>query len=140
MMKLKLSTLAVLAAFQTAYAQTGEAAADAPAAELDEIVVTATRTSTRLLDTPASVSVVNADKKKAQGGLGVNLTEVLKGILGLTIENRNNYAQDLQLSSRGSRAGVRGVRCMWTAFPPPCPTAKARRAISTSIPSAAWKC
>jgi hypothetical protein len=51
--------------------------------------------------------------------MGVNLTETLKGIPGLQLNNRENYA-DLQLFMRGfgarSTFGVRGIVCMWMVF------------------------
>src|SRR5690606_5473682 len=53
--------------------------------------------------------------------LGVNLSESLGGVPGLQIQNRENYAQDLQLSIRGfgarSTFGVRGVRLYVDGIP-----------------------
>ncbi len=77
------------------------------------VVVSATRTERAWLDVPASVDLVDgATVRDAQ--LRVNLSESLGRVPGLVILNRQNYAQDLQLSVRGfgSRAtfGVRGLR------------------------------
>ncbi len=79
----------------------------------DPVVVTATRTTRAPFDVPASVDRVDGDDVRA-GRLGVNLSESLAIVPGLAIQNRNNYAQDLQLSIRGfgarSTFGIRGVR------------------------------
>lgn len=87
---------------------------------LDPIVVSSTRMDTTVLDTPASVSVVSGlDMRRAR--LGVNLSESLGGVPGLQIQNRENYAQDLQISVRGYGAratfGVRGVRLYVDGIP-----------------------
>ncbi len=85
----------------------------AQSAALDPMVVSATRTERAWLDVPASVDLVDGvTVRDAQ--LRVNLSESLGRVPGLVILNRQNYAQDLQLSVRGfgSRAtfGVRGLR------------------------------
>jgi len=76
------------------------------------------------LDTPAAVSVVDGDdfrNSKAQ----VNLSESLGSVPGLQVQNRQNYAQDLQLSVRGfgsrSMYGVRGVRIYVDGIPATMP-------------------
>ncbi len=55
----------------------------------------------------------------------MNLTEVVKGIPSLQINNRENYAQDLQLSMRGfgarSTFGVRGIRLYVDGIPATMP-------------------
>ena len=88
-------------------------AVHAQSAALDPVVVSATRTERAWLDVPASVDLVDGvTVRDAQ--LRVNLSESLGRVPGLVILNRQNYAQDLQLSVRGfgSRAtfGVRGLR------------------------------
>jgi iron complex outermembrane receptor protein len=80
---------------------------------LAPVVVTATRSERLQLDVPASVDLIDADTiRDAQ--LRVNLSESLVRVPGIVVLNRQNYAQDLQISIRGfgSRAsfGVRGVR------------------------------
>ena len=51
----------------------------------------------------------------------VNASEALAAVPGLTVQNRQNYAQDLQISSRGfgarSAFGVRGVRLVADGVP-----------------------
>jgi len=91
-------------------------AADARAQEaalLDPVVVTATRTGQRAFDVPASVDTVDRTAIR-DGQPAINLSESLPRVPGVFAANRNNYAQDLQLSIRGfgarSTFGVRGVR------------------------------
>ncbi|WP_261653582.1 TonB-dependent receptor PqqU [Erwinia mallotivora] len=76
------------------------------------------------LDTPAAVSVVNGQALRSSTPQ-INLSESLASVPGLQIQNRQNYAQDLQLSVRGfgSRAmyGVRGVRVYVDGIPATMP-------------------
>ncbi len=80
---------------------------------LERVVVTATRTERSQLDVPASTDVVDRDEVR-DTNLRVNLSESLVRVPGLVVLNRQNYAQDLQISVRGfgarSTFGVRGVR------------------------------
>lgn len=93
-------------------------------ATLAPVVVTGTRLGTSVLDTPASVDVVDGAVMR-QGQPGINLSEGLAGVPGLQIQNRQNYAQDLQISSRGfgarSTFGVRGVRLYVDGIPATMP-------------------
>lgn len=90
---------------------------------LPTLHVEATRTDTTYLQTPASVFRVDAPQ--ADTSSQVNLTEVVKGIPSLQIRNRENYAQDLQLSMRGfgarSTFGVRGIRLYVDGIPATMP-------------------
>ena len=83
------------------------------AAVLDPIVVTATRNAQRSFDVPASVDSLDQATIR-DGQPAINLSESLARVPGVFAANRNNYAQDLQLSIRGFGAratfGVRGVR------------------------------
>jgi len=85
--------------------------------------VEATRTDTGYLQTPASVFRIEAPQVDSSSQ--VNLTEVVKGIPSLQIRNRENYAQDLQLSMRGfgarSTFGVRGIRLYVDGIPATMP-------------------
>jgi iron complex outermembrane receptor protein len=74
--------------------------AAAQAADEQTMVVTAAPTTVSELDTPAAVSVVNGDEMR-QAAPRVNLSESLGAVPGLQVQNRQNYAQDLQLSIRG---------------------------------------
>jgi iron complex outermembrane recepter protein len=79
------------------------------------MVVSATPAGSGLseLDTPAAVSVVSGEDMR-HAAPRVNLSENLYGVPGLQIQNRQNYAQDLQISVRGfgsrSTYGLRGIR------------------------------
>src|SRR4029453_3947651 len=67
---------------------------------LDPVVVTATRSAEGAFDLPIAIDTVDRDRIQ-NGQLQVNLSESLAGIPGVSIQNRWNYAQDLQLSIRG---------------------------------------
>jgi iron complex outermembrane receptor protein len=96
------------------------AQADAPPTPLDPIVVTATRHAERAFDVPASVDIIDGSVIR-DGQPAVNLSESLARIPGVFAANRQNYAQDLQVSSRGFGAraafGVRGVRLYQDGIP-----------------------
>jgi iron complex outermembrane receptor protein len=97
----------------------------APAlAQDDAVVVTATRVPQPSLEVPASVDRLYADEIR-DGRPQVNLSESLGRVPGIVVQNRQNYAQDLQISSRGfgSRAtfGVRGIRLIADGIPATMP-------------------
>ncbi|HFR0053387.1 TPA: TonB-dependent receptor PqqU [Klebsiella quasipneumoniae] len=98
--------------------------ATAQAADEQTMVVTAAPTTVSELDTPAAVSVVNGDEMR-QAAPRVNLSESLGAVPGLQVQNRQNYAQDLQLSIRGfgsrSTYGVRGLRIYVDGIPATMP-------------------
>jgi len=88
--------------------------------QLVPTVVTATRVETNSFDLPVSIDVI--EKENIQDGLlGVNLSENLIRVPGITANNRDQMAQDNQISSRGfgarSAFGVRGVRLMIDGIP-----------------------
>ena len=74
-------------------------------------------------DTPASLDSV--DLSADSNGLGVNLSDRLGAVPGLLARDRQNYAQDTQLSLRGfgarSTFGVRGVRLYADGVPATMP-------------------
>lgn len=98
--------------------------AAAQAADEQTMVVTAAPTTVSELDTLAAVSVVNGDEMR-QAAPRVNLSESLGAVPGLQVQNRQNYAQDLQLSIRGfgsrSTYGVRGLRIYVDGIPATMP-------------------
>lgn len=98
--------------------------AAAQAADEQTMVVTAAPTTVSELDTPAAVSVVNGDEMR-QAAPRVNLSESLGAVPGLQVQNRQNYARDLQLSIRGfgsrSTYGVRGLRIYVDGIPATMP-------------------
>ena len=103
--------LGVGASYQGALADT---------AELSAIVVTATRVAESSVDLPVSVDRVDR-RAIADGQLQVNLSESLITVPGVSVQSRQNYAQDLQLSVRGfgarSSFGVRGIRLYSDGIP-----------------------
>lgn len=112
-----------LGVLQTALAQTSPApgASDAGTArELPAVTISVTRTEARNFETPASVDVVTRAQIE-DAKLQVNISEVLGTVPGLVANNRGNYAQDLQISSRGFGArtafGVRGIRIYVDGIP-----------------------
>ncbi len=101
-------------------------------AATDTLIVTATRQPVRETDTPATVAVV--DRADVQDGqLRINLSESLVRVPGLSILNRQNYAQDLQISSRGFGArasfGIRGLRLYVDDMPATFPDGQGQGAI-----------
>ncbi len=105
----------------------------------EPVVVSASRGEERAFDAPASITVVGAEAIRAAGPQ-VNLSEVLNRVPGITVLNRQNYAQDLQLSIRGfgsrSTFGIRGVRLIVDGIPATMPDGQGQ-ASNVSLPSAA---
>ncbi|WP_151707422.1 TonB-dependent receptor [Acinetobacter sp. TUM15064] len=103
--------------------QTMHAYAETTEYQLPVITVQAVHTDSELLSTSASIQKVQA--AAVQNNTNVNLSEVLQGVAGLQINNRENYAQDLQISMRGfgarSTFGVRGIRMYVDGIPATMP-------------------
>ena len=97
---------------------------DVPPVALETVVVTATRSQARAFDVPAAISAVDSDVIRNAGPM-VNMSESLVRVPGITVLNRQNYAQDLQLSIRGfgarSTFGIRGVRVIVDGIPATMP-------------------
>lgn len=89
-------------------------------ATLERVVLDRSGAEQRLFDTPYAASVLDAEQLRNAGPM-VNLSEALQRVPGLTANLRHNYAQDLQLSSRGFGAratfGVRGLRLYSDGIP-----------------------
>jgi len=87
-------------------------------------VITGSGVEQRAFDTPYAISVVDAETLRAAGPM-VNLSESLARVPGLVVNARQNYAQDLQISSRGFGAratfGVRGIRLYTDGVPASTP-------------------
>ena len=85
-----------------------------------EVVVTGSVRAQALLDAPFAISRIDAEDLRSAGPM-VNLSEVMAQVPGVVVNNRNNYAQDLQISSRGFGAraafGVRGLRLYADGIP-----------------------
>ncbi|MGA1733513.1 MAG: TonB-dependent receptor plug domain-containing protein, partial [Burkholderiaceae bacterium] len=91
---------------------------------LDEVVVSASRSEQKAFDAHGSIDVVNRQTIE-RSGPQINLSEALGMTPGIFVANRNNLAQDLQVSIRGYGArapfGVRGVRLMVDGLPQSLP-------------------
>jgi len=88
------------------------------------VVISVTQVEQPAFDVPASVDVITG-KQLREGQRGVNLSETLSRVPGLQIQDRQNYAQDLQISSRGfgarSTFGIRGIRLYADGIPATMP-------------------
>ena len=104
---------------------------------LEEVVVSASRSEQRSFDAPAAVQSVSRDVIQSAGPQ-INLSESLSRVPGLTILDRQNYAQDLQLSIRGFGArspfGIRGIRLLIDGIPASTPDGQGQGS-SISLPS-----
>ena len=92
--------------------------------QLDPVTVSAERSRQTTFDAPAAISAVTRETIEFAGP-GVNLSEALNRVPGITVLNRQNYSQDLQLSIRGfgsrSTFGIRGVRLIVDGIPATMP-------------------
>lgn len=94
------------------------------AVTLDRIQVRATRlVGVSGFDTPASLDTLSL--RDDDNGSGVDVSDALRGIPGVSARDRQNFAQDTQLSIRGfgahSTFGVRGVRLFADGVPATMP-------------------
>lgn len=121
-MKSTLSCLIACISVQGTYADVNTTINNTDVPQLAPIVVEATRTDKDVLSTPTSVYYIPQEQQKS---MNVNLSETLKGVPGLQLNNRENYAQDLQISMRGfgarSTFGVRGIRLYVDGIPATMP-------------------
>jgi iron complex outermembrane receptor protein len=110
----------------------------AGAQTLQEVVVTANRQEQQSFDAPASIQAVGQDVIESAGPR-INLSESMNRVPGITVLNRQNYAQDLQLSIRGSGSrspfGIRGARLIVDGIPATMPDGQGQ-ASTISLPSA----
>lgn len=93
-------------------------------AGLEPVIITGSTREQKLADAPYAVNAVGAEALRSAGPM-VNLSEALASVPGLVVANRSNYAQDLQISSRGFGAragfGVRGLRLYTDGIPATMP-------------------
>ncbi len=131
-MKPAFASLLALAASVCAHAQ------ELPVVPQEPVVVSATRSATRVFDVPAAVGVVDGETIRSAGPM-VNLSEALVRVPGISVLNRQNFSQDLQLSVRGfgsrSTFGIRGVRLIIDGIPATMPDGQGQ-ASSVSLSSA----
>jgi iron complex outermembrane recepter protein len=89
-----------------------------------QVVVTGSIFERNAQDAPYAIGSVDAQALRSSGPM-INLSEAMARVPGLVVANRNNYAQDLQISSRGFGAragfGVRGVRLYTDGIPASMP-------------------
>jgi len=92
--------------------------------QLDTVVITGQRVREPSFDVPASISAVTRQTIE-DAGPGVNVSESLNRVPGIVVLNRNNYAQDVQMSIRGfgsrSTFGIRGVKVLVDGIPASMP-------------------
>jgi len=100
-------------------------------AQEDAVVVTATRKPQPALEVPASIDRIYGEEIR-EGRQQVNLSESLGRVPGVSVQNRQNYAQDLQVQSRGFGAratfGVRGIRLIADGIPATMPDGQGQAA------------
>jgi len=98
---------------------------------MNVVVITGTRAAHNSFDLPAAIDVVDASQI-GDTQLRVNASEALAAVPGIVVRNRENYAQDLQISSRGfgtrSAFGVRGVRLVADGIPATMPDGQGQAA------------
>ncbi|NIL15831.1 TonB-dependent receptor [Pseudomonas sp. AN3A02] len=98
---------------------------------LDPSVVTGSRSAGPSFDLPYSVDSISREQI-SDGQLGINASEALSRVPGLVVQNRQNYAQDLQISSRGfgarSAFGVRGIKLIADGIPASTPDGQGQAA------------
>jgi iron complex outermembrane receptor protein len=136
----RLNVVAALCAagcFTFAWPEAAMAAAPAAATPSGEtagipvVIVTGSRAEHDSADFPAAINVVDA-RQIRDTHMRVNASEALVSVPGLVIQNRQNYAQDLQISSRGfgarSQFGVRGVRLIADGIPATMPDGQGQAA------------
>lgn len=91
---------------------------------LPEVTVQSGRLAQKQFDAPASVHTIDADTLRSSGPQ-VNLSDALNRVPGVVALNRNNYAQDVQISIRGFGAraafGLRGIRLITDGIPATIP-------------------
>ena len=93
-------------------------------AQAQQVLVIGSARAQRALDSPFAISSIDASALRDAGPM-VNLSEAMAQVPGMVVNNRNNYAQDLQISSRGFGAraafGVRGMRLYTDGIPATMP-------------------
>ncbi len=95
-------------------------AASAAASAAETVVVTGSVVQRAIEEAPYAISVVERETLRDAGPM-ISLSESMAGVPGIVVNNRWNYAQDQQISSRGFGAragfGVRGVRLYTDGIP-----------------------
>ena len=104
----------------------------------DNVLVQSGRLTQRQFDAPTSIYTIDAETIRSSGPQ-VNLSDVLARAPGVIALNRNNYAQDVQISVRGfgarSAFGLRGFRLITDGIPATTPDGQGQ-ASTVSLTSA----
>lgn len=86
----------------------------------EPVVVSGSLIERTALEAPYAISVVDREQIRLSGPM-INASEALQRLPGIVANNRSNFAQDLQISSRGFGAragfGVRGLRIVSDGIP-----------------------
>jgi iron complex outermembrane receptor protein len=110
----------------------------AQGSDTQEVLVQSGRLAQRQFDAPASVYAIDGETIR-NSGPQVNLSDVLNQAPGVVALNRNNYAQDVQISVRGfgarSAFGLRGFRLITDGIPATTPDGQGQ-ASTVSLTSA----
>jgi len=105
---------------------------------LESVTVQSGRLEQQQFDAPASVQLID-EAALRRAGPAVNLSEALAQAPGVVALNRNNYAQDVQISIRGFGAraafGLRGIRLLTDGIPASTPDGQGQ-ASTVHLPSA----
>lgn len=121
--KARIAILTLLLPFAATAQSPVSGAKPAPPA-LPKVIVTGTPVPESAFDVAASVMAVEIGRP-GEATPGVNASEYLRQIPGVLARNRQNYAQDEQISIRGfgsrSTFGVRGVRLYVDGIPATMP-------------------
>lgn len=98
---------------------------------LPEVTVSATRVEHDSFDLPVAIDSID-QRTIREDNPQINLSEPLNRVPGIVVQNRQNYAQDLQISSRGfgarSSFGVRGLRLIADGIPATMPDGQGQAA------------
>lgn len=123
-MKYQTRYLSLVASVLFAHGVNAQKSLSTPESEQTIIVTAQPDIGLSPLDTPAAISV-NFGEDMRHAAPKLNLSEGLASVPGMQIQNRQNYAQDLQLSIRGfgarSAFGVRGIRMYIDGIPATMP-------------------
>lgn len=98
---------------------------------LAPVVITASRIGQDLWQSPATIDSIDGAQLR-EGQMQIHLSEGLARVPGLVVQNRQNQAQDLQISVRGfgarSTFGVRGLRLYVDGIPASAPDGQGQAA------------
>ena len=115
--------------------QAADAAQDRSEALLAPVIVSATQADSGAGPDPwrATATIDSVDGSLLrEGQMQINLSEGLARVPGIVVQNRQNYAQDLQISVRGfgarSTFGVRGLRLYVDGIPASAPDGQGQAA------------